>query len=203
MMMKLQRKHLHLSIFVALSFNILWSTQFVYAENSDTSTRSNVAFNSLASVQVQCFSGENELSIDQAITDELIQQAASRVAEERVAALSRLATAVPIDVAVRQKIIQAALQDADSRVRGQAVYALVQQNCADSMLLLEQALDDSELSVRLMALDGLTGDDRSVALLKNALKDDEQAVRELAAVKLEESFSDSRNCEIAVLQKRF
>lgn len=188
MMMKLQRKHLHLSIFVALSFNILWSTQFVYAENSDTSTRSNVAFNSLASVQVQCFSGENELSIDQAITDELIQQAASRVAEERVAALSRLATAVPIDVAVRQKIIQAALQDADSRVRGQAVYALVQQNCADSMLLLEQALDDSELSVRLMALDGLTGDDRSVALLKNALKDDEQAVRELAAVKLESLF---------------
>lgn len=56
------------------------------------------------------------------------------------------------------------------------------------MLLLEQALDDSELSVRLMALDGLMGDDRSVALLKNALKDDEQAVRELAAVKLEGLF---------------
>ena len=63
MMMKLQRKHLHLSLFVALSLNILGSTQFVYAENDSTSTRSNVAFDSLASVQVQCFSGENELSV--------------------------------------------------------------------------------------------------------------------------------------------
>ncbi len=188
MMMKLQPKHLHRSLFMVLSLSILGFTQFVYAENNDASNRSNVAFDSLASVQVQCFSGENELLVDQVVTDELTQQAASKVAEERVAALSRLATSVPIDVVVRQKIIQTALQDADPRVRGQAVYALVQQNCADSLLLLEQALDDSELSVRLMALDGLMGDDRSVALLKNALKDDEQAVRELAAVKLESLF---------------
>lgn len=187
-MMKSQQKHSRLSLFMSLSLSILGNSQYAYAENNDASIHSGAAFNSLASVQIQCFSGENELSVDQVITDELTQQASSKVAEERVAALSRLAASVPIDVVVRQKIIQMALQDADPRVRGQAVYALAQQNCAGSMLLLEQALDDSELSVRLMALDGLMGDDHSVVLLKNALKDDEQAVRELAAAKLESFF---------------
>ncbi|GKS68176.1 hypothetical protein W03_01800 [Nitrosomonas sp. PY1] len=190
MMMKLQRKHVHLSLFMTVSLNMLGATQVAHAENNDASIHSGVAFNSLASIQIQCFPGENELPVNQVITDELTQQAASKVAEERVAALSQLAAAVPIDVAIRQEIIQKALQDADPRVRGQAVYVLAQQNCADSMLLLEQALDDSELSVRLMALDGLMDNDRSIALLKNALKDDEQAVRELAAVKLE-SFSQA------------
>jgi HEAT repeat protein len=50
--------------------------------------------------------------------------------------------------------------------------------------VLQDALQDSALPVRLMAVDGLGTDEESIALLKQALTDSDQAVRELAAMKL-------------------
>ena len=46
-------------------------------------------------------------------------------------------------------------------------------------------MHDPELSVRLLAIDGLGGDEKSVALLEQALSDEDAAIRELAALKLE------------------
>ena len=65
------------------------------------------------------------------------------------------------------------------------MYAIAQQDCQDALLVLEQAMHDPELSVRLLAIDGLGSDDKSVALLEQALGDEDAAIRELAALKLE------------------
>ena len=63
--------------------------------------------------------------------------------------------------------------------------AIAQQECTDVLSVLEQALHDSELSVRMMAVDSLGTDERSIFLLEQAKDDEEEAIRELAAMKLE------------------
>jgi HEAT repeat protein len=80
--------------------------------------------------------------------------------------------------------LQTALSDEDPNVRGQAVYAVVRRGGVEATAVLQDALQDSALPVRLMAVDGLGTDEESIALLKQALTDSDQAVRELAAMKL-------------------
>lgn len=148
------------------------------AENADT----RAAFNSLESLQISCTPSENQES-NRELSAKLMNLASSNNPLDRLSALSQLAGKASVDANAVQKILQAALRDPDSNIRAQAVYALAQQNCADVPLILEQALQDSELSVRLMAVDSLHADGTS--LLEQALNDEEEAVRELAAMKLE------------------
>ncbi|MCE7914672.1 MAG: HEAT repeat domain-containing protein [Nitrosomonas sp. PRO4] len=149
-------------------------------------------FNSLESFQVNCFASDGAAQqYDQELAVNIQKQAASEDSGERIGALSQLAVKDTVDPAIVQKILQKALMDKDGNVRAQAVHALAQQDCADAMLVLEQALNDSELAVRLMALDSLSLDDRSMSLLKQALEDDNEAVREMAAMKIEALSADS------------
>lgn len=149
-------------------------------------------FNSLESFQVNCFASDGAAQqYDQELAVNIQKQAASEDSGERIGALSQLAVKDTVDPAIIQKILQKALTDKDGNVRAQAVHALVQQDCADAMLVLEQALNDSELVVRLMALDSLSLDDRSMSLLKQALEDDNEAIREMAAMKIEALSANS------------
>lgn len=166
-----------------------WAVMRIHTARADSIGNSDtkLVFNSLESFQVSCFADDSDgqRQPDLAFTEKIVSLAASSNPEQRISALSQLAEKGPIDAGVVQKILQKAILDKDSNVRGQAVYAIAQQMCADFPILLEQALNDSELSVRLMAIDSLGIDEKSVNLLEQALNDDEQAVRELAAMKLE------------------
>lgn len=165
----------------------------VLADNLASHSNTGAVFNSLESFQVNCFStsdGAVLLEPDPEFTvDKIINLAASDNPEERISALSHLAEKRQIDAGVIQKILQAAILDKDSNVRGQAVYAIAKQGCEDLPLVLEQAMQDSELSVRLMAVDSLGTDDKSIALLEQAKEDEEEAIRDLAAMKLEALFA--------------
>ena len=143
---------------------------------------------SLNAIQIYCMAEHaNASASDDAFTETIVNLAASNDPTQRVSALSQLAAKGSMDSEIVQKILQAAIQDSNPRVRGQAVYAFAQQGCGDLFVLLEQALQDTELSVRLMALDSLGGDERSVALLKQLVGDEDeaQAIKDLAAMKLE------------------
>jgi hypothetical protein len=123
--------------------------------------------------------------VDPELTEKLLHMARSEDPVERIGALSQLAGARSVDPGVAEKILQAALNDPDPDVRGQAIYALAQRGGGEASALLHEALKDSAPSVRLLAVDGLGSDAESLAWLRQALRDDDEAVRELAAMKLE------------------
>jgi hypothetical protein len=118
------------------------------------------------------------------LAETLVRMAGSEDPAERVSALSQLAVERPVEPDIVQEILQTALSDEDPNVRGQAVYAVVRRGGVEATAVLQDALQDSALPVRLMAVDGLGTDEESIALLKQALTDSDQAVRELAAMKL-------------------
>lgn len=175
-------------VWPAISFLIgMGMANIAWADNSSSDSGAKAISNHLASFQISCFtnSGGAQSDSDPNYVGKLINLAGSNKPEDRISALSQLAVKNSIDPGIVQRILQAAISDSDAKVRGQAVYAIAQQDCQDALLVLEQAMHDPELSVRLLAIDGLGSDDKSVALLEQALGDEDAAIRELAALKLE------------------
>jgi hypothetical protein len=122
-------------------------------------------------------------------TAALLDMAAADDPTQRSQALSQLIAESPADNDEVRKALEKALSDEDPSVRAQAVYGLARREGAGASGILQAALHDSDLSVRLMAVDS-AGNDR--ALLHEALADSDATVRGLAALKLEE-LSDTEN----------
>ena len=80
------------------------------------------------------------------------------------------------------KALEFALSDENAEVRAQAVSGLARHEGYDASSVLQSALQDSDASVRLMAVD-YAGD--HPALLQQALGDSDETVRAYAAIKLE------------------
>jgi hypothetical protein len=115
-------------------------------------------------------------------TDELVKMASSKVPVERAEAIGRLmAGGRAGDVTVRETL-EAALSDKDARVRAQAISSLAHREGAGVSAVLQEALRDSEVSVRLTAVSNAGAD---VALLQQALNDSDATVRKLAEIRLE------------------
>jgi hypothetical protein len=143
-------------------------------------------------LQAECgtVSGKNESTanavvVDSGLTEKLLHMAGSEDLMERIGALSQLAGARSVDPGVAEKILRAALDDPNPDVRGQAIYALAQRGGEGAAAFLHEALKDSAPAVRLLAVDGLGSDAESIGWLRQALRDDDESVRELAAMKLE------------------
>lgn len=127
---------------------------------------------------------------DPEFTEQVMQQLASPEAAERIRALSQLSVhQPPIDPDLLQDMLFEALNDTDAYVRGQAVYAMAKQGDIEYLSVLQQALADPELQVRLMMLDGLDKNEWTRLLLEQAMQDDDESVREFAAEKLVASTS--------------
>lgn len=182
-----QKSGLLMLFFISLLF-VLGTMNTVLADNlTDSSDTTKAVFNSLESIQINCLADESDMQRepDPRLTEKIVNLASSNNPEQRISALSQLGVKAPIGAGIVQKILQQAILDKNSNVRAQAVYAIAQQECADVLSVLEQAMHDSELSVRLMAVDSLGTDERSIFLLEQAKDDDDEAIRELAAIKLE------------------
>jgi hypothetical protein len=115
-------------------------------------------------------------------TDELVKMASSKIPAERAEAIGRLlAGGREGDLTVKETL-EAALSDADARVRVQAISSLAHREGAGASAALHEALHDSDVSVRLTAVDNAGKD---VALLQQALTDNDATVRQLAGIRLE------------------
>ncbi len=184
---KNQKNGLLMLFFISLLF-VIGSVNTVLADSlTSSSDTTKAVFNSLESLQINCLAdaSDTQREPDLKLTEKIVNLASSNNPEQRISALSQLAVKASIDAGVVQKILQKAILDKDSNVRAQAVYAIAQQECTDVLSVLEQAMHDSELSVRMMAVDSLGTDARSIFLLEQAKDDEEEAIRELAAMKLE------------------
>jgi hypothetical protein len=114
-------------------------------------------------------------------TDELVKMAKSENPAERAEAIGRLMAAGRKDDASVKEALETALSDKDARVRVQAIFSLSQREGAGAAAALREAIHDPDEGVRLTAVDR-AGDD--IALLQQALTDEAESVRELAAMRL-------------------
>lgn len=112
--------------------------------------------------------------------DQLLGQANAKNPEERAQAIARLAGKNSAKVTVA---LQKALVDKNANVRAQAINALAhREGEAATSGQLQHALRDSDVSVRLMAIDNIEQDK---ALLQQALQDQDESVRQMAEMKLD------------------
>ncbi|TPQ27851.1 hypothetical protein C2U68_06235 [Methylomonas koyamae] len=120
-----------------------------------------------------------------------LQQARSKNTGERLQAVSELArlNASSDDAAIRTAL-QNALADSDSRVKLQAIGGIASRDGEEAVMQpLAQILRNGNAELRLMALDYIETDQ---TLLQMAARDADQAVRDLASVKLEQLAQPDR-----------
>jgi HEAT repeats len=116
-------------------------------------------------------------------TDELLKLAQSESPEERAEAIGALlAGGREGDLAVKATLEQA-LTDQDDYVRAQAISSFARREGSDALVAIQNALHDRSPEVRMMAVDSINND---VALLQQALDDSDETVRNLAVLKLKQ-----------------
>lgn len=129
-------------------------------------------------------------ALDPAELKRFLDMASSEDASLRADALSQLTAEGQIGDAAVRHVFASAMSDKDPKVRAQAVYGLSREGGSEAMGFIQEALQDSDADVRLMAVDSIAADDANgVALLKQALNDGDQAVRELAEAKMQSQES--------------
>ncbi|MFA5921562.1 MAG: HEAT repeat domain-containing protein [Methylococcaceae bacterium] len=122
-----------------------------------------------------------EIEPDQ--TDNLLMMAKSKDATVRADAIGALMAAGREGDANVKRALEEALTDPNANVRAQAISSLAHREGSAAVVSLQDALHDTDAGVRLMAVDGAGN---NIALLQQAVNDDDETVRNLAISKLEE-----------------
>ena len=120
-------------------------------------------------------SAESEIS-------ELIAMTQDNDPERRADAIATLAVQEQAVNPLVRNAFETALSDQSAEVRAQAVFGLAKYEDADASAGLTSALQDSDVSVRLMVVDNAGN---RPDLLQQALSDSDETVRTYAATKLE------------------
>ncbi|MDD1623333.1 MAG: HEAT repeat domain-containing protein [Methylococcaceae bacterium] len=116
-------------------------------------------------------------------TDNLLMMAKSKDASVRADAIGALMAAGREGDANVKRALEEALTDPNANVRAQAISSLAHREGSAAIVALQDALHDTDAGVRLMAVDGAGN---NIALLQQAVNDDDETVRNLAISKLEE-----------------
>lgn len=117
-------------------------------------------------------------------TEQWLKQAKAKDPAQRAQAIAELGGADPAFDAKVKATLQKALSDRDAQVRTQAIAAWAsREGEAGAGEQLRQALNDGNADVRLMALDSIEQD---AELLQQAAQDADEAVRQMAEMKLEQ-----------------
>lgn len=116
-------------------------------------------------------------------SDQLLQQLNSAGStEHRVEALANLASDGDIEDADVRKALDEAINDKNPSIRAQALATLANLDKQRSTAVLGRALQDKDVSVRMLAVDSA----HDVGILQQALVDTDAGVRDYAAAKLAE-----------------
>ena len=126
----------------------------------------------------------NAAEVEPDQTDDLLKRAKSKDAAARADAIGALMAAGRVGDANVKRALEEALTDPNANVRAQAISSLShREGSAAAAAALQDALHDADAGVRLMAVDGAG---YNIALLQQAVNDDDDTVRTLAISKLEE-----------------
>ena len=126
----------------------------------------------------------NAAEVEPDQTDDLLKRAKSKDAAARADAIGALMAAGRVGDANVKRALEEALTDPNANVRAQAISSLShREGSAAAAAALQDALHDADAGVRLVAVDGAG---YNIALLQQAINDDDDTVRTLAMSKLEE-----------------
>ena len=114
-------------------------------------------------------------------TDELLKTAQSTNSTDRAEAIGALLADGRQDDPDVKAVLERALTDQDANVRAQAISSLAHREGSGAAGAIQEALHDSSADVRLMAVGGIADD---IPLLQQAINDSDETVRTLAAIKL-------------------
>lgn len=117
------------------------------------------------------------------MTDDFVKMTESDKAETRAAAIGALLSSKRKDEPAIKAVLEKALTDQDPAVRAQAVSTMAQGGSGDNTAILQDALQDESVDVRLMAVSAITD---NIGLLRQAANDSDETVRTLATMKLQE-----------------
>lgn len=117
-----------------------------------------------------------------------LKMAQSGKAEERANAIGMLLSIGSKDDPKVQALLENAIHDKDANVRAQAISTLSHLQGNEALPAIREALLDSSVDVRMMAVDGITDD---IGLLQQAVNDSDESIRSLAEVKLQELIQNN------------
>jgi hypothetical protein len=117
------------------------------------------------------------------MTDEFLRMSESKKPGDRVAAIGALLGSKRKEDPAVKAVLEKALNDQNAAVRAQAVSTVGQSGGDDAVAVLQDALQDESVDVRLMAVSAITD---NVELLQQAINDSDETVRALASIKLNE-----------------
>ncbi|NOU23552.1 MAG: HEAT repeat domain-containing protein [Methyloglobulus sp.] len=115
-------------------------------------------------------------------SDLLLEQAKAKDPDQRAEAITNLISGGMKDDPNVRKILEEALTDKDATIRANAITALAQREGEGAAEQLRQALNDTDVNVRMMVVDNAGNDS---VLLQQALADKDPMIRDFAASKLE------------------
>ena len=110
----------------------------------------------------------------------------------RLQALQLLDQSGQAEGRVALSALDSALGDEDVTVKGYAAQALVERGTPEAMVHLYRALHDPDPSFRMMVVEVVAGKEQGREMLQAALRDDNEAVRSMAAFWLERASAERR-----------
>ncbi len=128
----------------------------------------------------------------QRAVDFLISSAKSDQPDTRLQALSLLHRTRYADERTILAALSEALVDKDTSVKGYAIQALGERGGVAALGSLRRAFSDPDPSIRMMVVAGIVPEDQGLALLQEALIDDDETVRLAAAAKLAQTLTTER-----------
>ena len=128
----------------------------------------------------------------QGATTLLVDATKSEQPETRFQALRLLHQTGQADAETVRSSLNEALADEDMTVRGYAIQALAEQRDPEAIESLRQAFSDPDPSIRLMVLENAMLKEGGRLLLQEALADEAEAIRSLAAFWLEQASAERR-----------
>jgi hypothetical protein len=125
-------------------------------------------------------------------TDKLLKIAKSKNARDRAEAIGSLLAIGRKGDPQMKAMLEEAVHDQDANVRAQAVSTLTHRDDfrENATEIIQEAMQDSSVDVRLMAVDGITDD---VGLLQQAINDSDETVRGIAEIKLEQLMQENKS----------
>ncbi len=110
----------------------------------------------------------------------------------RLQALQLLDQSGQAEARVALSALDGALGDEDVTVKGYAAQPLVERGTPEAMVHLYRALHDPDPSFRMMVVEVVAGKEQGRQMLQAALRDDNEAVRSMAAFWLERASAERR-----------
>ncbi|MEQ1559598.1 MAG: HEAT repeat domain-containing protein [Methyloglobulus sp.] len=147
----------------------------------------------LIAAAVQQPTPEEQALADQALqeqTGHLLKQTQSKDPNQRAEGIGNLGAVGPKDDPAVDEALRTAMNDKNADVRAQAIRAIVQRGGEEVANQVGLALKDNDVNVRLTAVSDIQDDE---TLLQQALNDSDQSVRDLAKDKLQDlAFRQSK-----------